>query len=404
MSPDSSTPAPRAGGRTPGASDAVGGPDALEQCIHASRRLGSDPYLVLYGGGNSSATSDGVVRVKASGHDMGTIGPGGFAPLRRQDVLDLLSAPTMSDADLLQRLRAALLDPAAPTPSIETPLHALLPQESVLHTHADAIVTLTNSEHAAENIRSALGKRVLVLPYLMPGFTLAQAIRELMEQTDLTAFEGIVLTHHGLITFGDDAASAYRRHLDLVERASAWITERTGIRFVDDEDETVLTTGDSARMDRLVGRLEDEIGGSFTAEAVRSPEIDAFLARADLAEVTGRGPSTLEHVIRTKRTPLLGEDVAGFAAQYTDYFQRNRDRSDEQLTMLDPAPRVVLDPSFGIAGVGRTPEQAQAARVIYRHTIRIIEAAERLGGYRTISEADAFDIEYWELEQAKLRN
>lgn len=380
---------------------------ALHECVEVSRELGADPFLVLYGGGNSSGTQDGVVYVKASGHDMGAIGPDGFAPLPRDGVVSLLDVESMSDGELVARLRDLLLDPAASSPSIETPLHALLPHESVLHSHADAIVTLTNTVDAEQVVRDALGPHVLLVPYCMPGFELAQWIRRALPTLDLDALDGIVLQHHGLVVFGDSAREAKQQHDDIVGRASEWIRSRTSVEFTKDDAERPVSVESSPALRALINELEGVFGGAsggaLVVDAITSPQIERFLTRPDLPRITQQGPTTLEHVIRTKRVPMLGAATADFARAYEHYFARHSARSDETLTMLEALPRVSLLEGVGLVGIGRTPAEALAARTIYRHTIRIIEAAEALGGYRSISEADAFDIEYWELEQAKLR-
>jgi NAD(P)-dependent dehydrogenase (short-subunit alcohol dehydrogenase family) len=135
----------------------------------------------------------------------------------------------------------------------------------------------------------------------------------------------------------------------------------------------------------------------------RDEEIASFLARDDLASIASCGPATPDHVLRTKRLPLIGRDVEGYAQAYDAYVERNRARSREPITSLDTAPRVVLDPSFGMVTVGRSVVEARMAEDIYRHTIEIIQRAEALDEYRALPEGDIFDVEYWDLEQAKLR-
>jgi rhamnose utilization protein RhaD (predicted bifunctional aldolase and dehydrogenase) len=163
-----------------------------------------------------------------------------------------------------------------------------------------------------------------------------------------------------------------------------------------------LRPGDSEQARTLLTELRRYSAGHVHALRCDDDEVRAFLARPDLERLTDLGPTTLEHVIRTKRVPLLGDDVAGYVAEYRRYFERNRG-ADEALVMLDPIPRVVLHPDLGLVAVGADAKAAGAVMDIYRHTIRVIEAAERLGGYRTVTEAQAFGLEYWELEQRRLR-
>jgi rhamnose utilization protein RhaD (predicted bifunctional aldolase and dehydrogenase) len=371
--------------------------------VAASRLLGGDPYLVLHGGGNSSVKDGGTIHVKASGHDMATIGPDGFAPLDRAALDALVVRDGLSDTEMVAGLRAALLDPASATPSIETLLHHLLPAAAVLHTHADAVVTLTNSRDGAALLADALGPDVPVLPYCKPGFDLAHLVRR--EWPGIAAGEvpAFVLAHHGLFTVADRATEAASRHRALVDAAADAVREATGVVLADEPGEVRVGEDDDPALRAFGEHVRAVTGSPVSLHALRSPGVAAFLARDDLAEVTQRGPSTLEHVIRTHRTPLVGRDVEGYVAAYTAYVDRNRHRAGGPVTLLDPTPRVVLDPELGLVTVARTPAQARVAEDIYRHTMRIITAAEALGGYRTITEGQAFDIEYWELEQAKLR-
>ncbi|MET1019508.1 MAG: class II aldolase/adducin family protein, partial [Microterricola sp.] len=194
---------------------------ALEEIVRVSRALGSDPRLVLHGGGNTSIKALGtdvtgeeieLVLVKGSGWDLGTIQAPGFAPLRRERLLALLQLPTLSDTSMVNELRQASLSAAAPTASIEALLHAHLPARVVLHSHADAIVALTDQPDGLRRVAEVLGERVVVLPYIMPGFDLAR----LVASTDLGDADAIVLAGHGLFTFAEDAELALQRHHELV--------------------------------------------------------------------------------------------------------------------------------------------------------------------------------------------
>ncbi|RYV49779.1 class II aldolase/adducin family protein [Pengzhenrongella frigida] len=375
----------------------------LIECARASRLLGSDSYLVLHGGGNSSVKIGQAIYVKASGFDMRTIGPEGFSGLDRAALDTLLARDTMTDADLVSGLRAALLDPVSATPSIETLLHNLLPFRSVLHSHADPIVTLTDNTDAHALVAEVFGEDVLLLPYCMPGFELAKLVQNEWAKLEGREVRGIVLAHHGLFTFGDTAQQAYERQIDLIERAERFILQRTGIEFVDDPEEAELSWKDAPVGLRSLAVRGSELAGTpLIACALVSPTIAAFVRRADVTDITQRGPSTLEHVIRTKRVPQVGADVDGYAQAYAEYFLRNQSRSATPLTMLDPAPRVILDPVLGIVSLGRTDKDARIVQDIYRHTIRVIAAAEALSTYLAITEGQSFDIEYWDLEQAKL--
>lgn len=402
---ESPAPGERAGGR-PAQGERAGEPvgqGVLKELVEASRRIGADPDLVLHGGGNTSVKTTvadvlgrpvEVLYVKGSGWDLATIEPAGFAPLRLDRLRELLTVAELSDRRMMNELRCALLDASAPDPSVETLLHALLPHPAVLHSHADAIITLTNTAAGADLVRDIYGERVVVVPYVMPGFRLARACAELYPATAHEGTVGMVLMNHGLFTFGDDPDEAYRQHVRLVDLAEEHLRAHAKVHKRQSEPDEAVSPVELAA-------IRAELSAAAGAPMIVSRHPEPFARRADLESVADRGPATPDHVIRTKRVPLVGRDVPGYAERYRRYFAEHA--GDRELTMLDPAPRIVLDPWLGMLAAGRTAKDAGIARDIYTHTIRIIERAEALGGYRALPPADIFDVEYWELEQAKLR-
>lgn len=377
--------------------------DDLDACVYGSRLLGADDSLVLHGGGNTSAKMSivdvtrqpvDVLYVKGSGWDLASIERAGFAPLRLDRLRELLAMPSLPDSRMMNELRCALLDANAPDPSVETLLHAVLPQPAVLHSHADAIITLSNLTEP--RIEEVFGDRVVVIPYVMPGFALARRCAEGYPRHAGPNTIGMVLMNHGLFTFGDDMRQAYDRHVELVSAAEAYLARHRPAASVAAPAPPVEP--------REIALLRKEISDVAGVPMIVSRNTDertmAFVGRADLREVTSHGPATPDHVIRTKRIPLLGRDIAGYAADYRRYFE---EFARPELTMLDPAPRVVLDPQLGMLTIGRRAKDADIARDIYRHTMDIIDRATALGGYRALPPGDLFDVEYWELEQAKLR-
>lgn len=450
--------------------DEAAGGDDLDLLVYVSRLVGADPSLVLAGGGNSSVKTVerdvfddpvDVLHVKGSGWDMATIERAGFAPLRLDPVARLAELPELGDARMARELAAASLDPAAPAPSVESILHAVLPSRFVLHTHADAVLALTDTPGGAALVAEVYGDEVVVIPYVMPGFALARRCAEqfLAERHERTV--GMVLLNHGLFTFAGDARTAYENHIDLVGRALARVEAGGGVAPVPppspagvpaaggagdaaavtgdlgevDLDSAAFGAGDPSAFGAGAGEpgapagggapeprgagvvIEGELGAvamlrrdisaaagapmilrSSTGDAVRR-----FVARDDLADVSQVGPATPDHVLRTKRVPLVGRDVDGYARDYAAYVQRHRGRlGDRPLVPVDPAPRVVVDAELGVLAAGRRVGDAVAAAEIYDHTIWVIERAAALGGYASLPEADVFDVEYWELEQAKL--
>lgn len=388
---------------------AAGFEGPLGECVYGSRLIGGDPRLVLHGGGNTSVkapwtdiTGEEVeaLYVKGSGWDLATIEAAGFTPLPLARLRRLLDLDKLSDPDMMAALQAARLDPSAPSPSVETLLHALLPHRAVQHSHADVIVNLTNLADGEERVRRVFGDRVVVVPYVMPGFDLAKAVAELWPRQSHDRTVGMVLLHHGLFTFADTTREAYRRHVELITLAEEHLNQEAPLIEATAPPLPPVPPEELARLRR---RISDVAGRPMVMSRHTDPLVARFVRRRDLGDVTQRGPLTPDHIIRTKRTPLVGGDVDRYAAEYRGYFEANRHRGRGELVMLDPAPRVVLDPELGMLTVGPTAKDADIAADIYHHTIPVLERAEQLGGYRALPEGDLFEVEYWDLEQAKLR-
>ena len=381
----------------------------LEECAYGSRLLGSEPSLVLHGGGNTSAKGSmpdpaggdfDVLWVKGSGWDLATIEPAGFAPLRLDRLREILQAPSLSDPEMVNELRCALREASAPNPSVESLLHAFLPFTAVQQSHADVIVTLTNQPNGHEAVREAFGDDVLILPYAMPGFDLAQLVVKTWVEGYREGMLGMVLLNHGLFTFGDSTKEAYDRHINLITRAEEFLAERAPLSSATASE---LPAADVRRLATLRKELSDAAGFPLIVQQHRDARVARFVSRPDLNTITQRGTATPDHTIFTKRTPLIGTDVAGYVADYAAYFERNRGRASQPLEMLDPAPRVLLDPQLGMLSIGRTVKAARVVEDIYRHTMDVQERAELIGSFQPPSEGELFDVEYWDLEQAKLR-
>ena len=382
----------------------------LEECVHYSRLIGADPALVLHGGGNSSIKTTwrditgrdlDALFVKGSGSEMAAIDAAGFAPLALARLLELLELELLSDAEMMRELAAAKLDPDAPAPSVETLLHAFLPFPAVQHSHADVIAALTNLANGEEMVKEVFGDAVVVVPYVMPGFRLAREVRRVWPAQADGRTRGMVLLNHGLFTFGATSRETYERHVELLETAEDWLNEHAPAP--DGEVPTLpeVSLTDLAELRLAVSRRADRplILHRHTDAAVRR-----FVARPDLASLATRGPITPDHVIRTKATPLIGRDVAAFAESYSAYFAKHARHARNQPTMLDPAPRVILDQELGMLTAGSSAHEAQVVADMYHHTIPVLERAEdHLGGYVALTPERLFEVEYWELEQAKLR-
>ena len=380
----------------------------LGQRVYTSRLLGREPSLVLHGGGNTSVkisepdalgTARDVLYVKGSGWDLASIEAAGFAPVVMDHLLRLATLDRLSDERMVNELATHVTRAGAPAPSVEAILHALSPHRFVDHTHADALLAVSNPADGAARVREIYGDTVVVVPYVMPGFDLARACAREFPRQSHPGTVGMVLLNHGLFSFGATARESYERMIDLVTRAEDYLRRHA--------PRPAPTPQYREAPDRVaVARLRRELADAAGHPVVLALEDDAralaFARRPDVGIVSQQGTATPDHVIRTKRLPLLGRDVAGYVEAYRAYFDRNAGAAGRPLTMLDPAPRVVLDPGFGLGCVGRTVKDALIVRDIYRHTIGVIEDATALGGFQALPESDLFAVEYWELEQAKL--
>ncbi len=377
--------------------------------VYTSRLLGSDPSLVLHGGGNTSVKltennlfgePEEILYVKGSGWDLATIEAAGFTPVRMAHLLKLAQLDSLSDSEMVNQLKTQQTRASAPTASVEAILHAVLPYKYVDHTHADAIVTMTNTPDGEARIRQLFGDRLVVIPYVMPGFDLAKQVAQQFPREAHAGTLGMVLMNHGLFTFGDSAQESYERMIRLVDEAESHLQQHNAWTLTPETSETEIDTLALAELRR---NISDVAGFPVILASHRTEAELSFCQRADLEAISQRGPATPDHVIRTKRLPMLGDEVLDYIAAYQHYFETYAIESRTPVEMLDPAPRVVLDPQLGLLAVGRNPHEAGIVADIYRHTLEIIQRAELLGGWQALPAKEIFEVEYWELEQAKLR-
>jgi rhamnose utilization protein RhaD (predicted bifunctional aldolase and dehydrogenase)/NAD(P)-dependent dehydrogenase (short-subunit alcohol dehydrogenase family) len=378
--------------------------------VYTSRLLGRDKSLVLHGGGNTSVKireknlfgeEETILYVKGSGWDLETIEPQGFSPVRLSHVLRLAELSSLSDPEMVNQLVTHMLKASAPAPSIETILHGLMPPKFVDHTHADAVLSVTNTADGEKRIRDIYGKRCVVIPYLMPGFDLAQHCAREFKHQGTPETVGMVLLNHGIFSFGETARESYERMIELVTLAERYLDSRRAWSVT--LKSPSAGTPRAAAQSGLRRRLCDAAGTSLILTTVTNERTLGFATHPQLARISQQGPATPDHVIRTKRTPLLGTDVAAYARAYAGYFDEHAPKAKEPKTILDPAPRVILDPVFGLAAAGRTAKDASIVAEIYDHTIDVILRAEALGGFQALPSKDIFEVEYWDLEQAKLK-
>lgn len=378
--------------------------------VYSSRLLGRDKTLVLHGGGNTSlklvqkdlfGDDVNVLYIKGSGWDLESIEAAGFAPVQLDYLQRLAQLDALSDTQMVNELATHMLKTSAPAPSVETILHACLPYKFVDHTHADAVLAITNASEGERRIREIYGDAVVIIPYVMPGFDLARLCAIEYPRRAGANTVGMVLMNHGIFSFGDSARQSYERMIALVGRAEDYLKAQRAW-------DIPVPAVNPARIDllqqaQLRRKLSDAAGAAMIMATHADAETLAFARREDVGTLSQQGPVTPDHIIRTKRMPMLGTDVDAYALGYKAYFDAQVAHAKEPKTMLDPAPRMVLDPKFGLAAAGRTAKDAAIVEELYRHSMQVMQRAQALGGYRALPQRELFEVEYWDLEQAKLR-
>jgi rhamnulose-1-phosphate aldolase/alcohol dehydrogenase len=395
---------------------------------YTSRLIGREPSLVLHGGGNTSVKTSlpdrvtgepiEVLCVKGSGWDLDSIEPPGLPPVRLDAMRRLRGVARLSDEEMVNQIRTQLLDASSPTPSVETLLHAFLPHKFVDHSHADSVLVLTNQRAGDALVREALGDEVAYLPWIMPGHPLAEAVADAHARKP--GCIGVVLLHHGLFTFGDDAKQSYERMIELCDRAERFAAARSGGRpamlVVPPEGQGAGPVHEVAACVRgAIAVGEGEQRRRFVCEARTDADLVAFSRHPDAAAlVADTGPLTPDHVIRTKgpylflsapeaRDPDAARAaVAAYATRYREYFAANASRLPGPLAMLDPHPRVVVVEGVGVLCFGADAKAAGIAADLAVQTVRGKALAQAVGRYAALAPGELFEMEYWSLEQAKL--
>ena len=398
--------------------------------VYTTRLLGGDPGLVLHGGGNTSLKTTvqditgepvEVLCVKGSGWDMASIEPPGLPAVRLEPLRRLRALDSLSDEEMVDQQRGNLIDARAPNPSVEALLHAFLPHRYIDHSHANAVLSLTDQPDGEAICAEVYDGRAALVPYIMPGFALAKRAAEIYEANPES--EGLILLKHGIFSFGQDAREAYERMIALVDLAEQRLARGNGNALVQ-----VTLPAEIARpaevapiLRGLIANLVDERQGRFQRFILDfrgSEPIRRYVDGAELERYSQQGTVTPDHAIRTKPKPLLvpvpeagaldrfaaevADAVAAYKSDYQGYFERHDTRLGGGRTALDPAPRVILVPGVGLFGAGMSAKEAAIAADLAEANVAVISDAESIGRYETIPEADQFELEYWSLEQAKL--
>jgi rhamnose utilization protein RhaD (predicted bifunctional aldolase and dehydrogenase) len=423
----------------------------LELRVYTSNLLGRNDALVLHGGGNTSVKTvidgENILFVKGSGWDLVSIKEEGFAPVKLDALLEMAKLESLSDSDMVKGQKDAMTDKSAPNPSVEAILHALIPFKFVDHTHADAVVTISNSKSGIENIKKVF-PNFLIVPYVMPGFIMAQKIYEMSKDLDWSTCEGIILHNHGIFTFDNDVKKSYDKMIAAVTLAEEFLSEN--VKFVKEKvskkkqikvnknslfppmpeapsfpeipempempsfppmppmPPMPLVMFDSLQelIEKLQELLSIEKGYEVVFKENRSDLAKMYASQKKLSDFATRGVLTPEHIIRTKRVPLIIKSehiekaIENYIKEYKGYF----DTFAKDEICLNPAPNYIVVKDYGVLSCGKNEKEAEIVNNIVEHTMMAVLRADKLGGYKSISLKDSFEMEYWELEQVKLKD
>ena len=288
--------------------------------VYTSRLLGQDPSLVLHGGGNTSVKiteknlvnqDEEILYVKGSGWDLEFIEEAGFSPVRMSHMLQLSKLDSLSDPQMVNELKTQLTNSSAPSPSVETILHAALPYTFVDHTHADAVVTITNTSNGEDRIKEIYGESVVIIPYVMPGFDLAKEVVRIFSEQSSENTEGMVLMNHGIFTFGTSAKESYDRMIDLVSKAENYL-ESQNAWDIEVSENLETPNLQVSKIAELRNKISSSAGRSMLFHITNSKLGLSFSNNKDIQRIATRGPLTPDHVIRTKRIPIIGRDVESY--------------------------------------------------------------------------------------------
>ncbi len=374
----------------------------LQMRVYTSQLLGQSEDLVLHGGGNTSYKDSDTLYVKGSGWNLIDIEEPGFSPVDLAVLQEMATRDELSDSQMVKEQRAALRNSEAPNPSIEAILHAIIPFAYVDHTHTDAIVTISNTPNGKETLQQIYGDNVLLIDYVMPGFILSKEIYAKTRGIDWNRLEGIILLNHGLFTFDNDAKQSYEKHIDLVTKAEEYIAAHT---LLPTRCETKYTVT-SEYIDTLTNRVAKLRGCEITSLLLDTPEACTLSILPHLEDILFQGELTPEHVIRIKPFPaVIAEDIdAGLEKFVTNYKQYFADNASSEHICLDLAPRYAIIKDYGAVVFGKDEKEANVIADIVTHTIKAMLIGEQLGGWKSLKQSDIFAMEYWELEQMKLKN
>jgi len=393
--------------------------------VYTTHLLGRNKELVLHGGGNTSVKTtikdiDGkkynVLCVKGSGWDMANIEPAGLPAVKLEPLLALKKKKYLSDEDMVSYQKRNLINIKSPNPSVETFLHAFLPLKFVDHTHADAVLSVTNRPGGLNFCKKIFGNKVGIVPYVMPGFMLAKKINEIYSKN--TNINCLVLLNHGIFTFADNAKEAYDLMIKYVSQAERAIKKLKVKKIKQIKNfSTKFNAHEIAPIIR--GLLSNDKDQKFVVNYRLNKNLKYFMNGKNVRSYSSKGTATPDHVIRVKPFPLIitpkknssidefrvlaKKTFENYRKKYINYFNTNKNKVKGKKVMLDTSPRIILVQNVGVFTVGKDLNAAKIAGDLTETNAKVISSVEETSSYKFIPEKDLFDVEYWSLEQAKIK-
>ena len=393
--------------------------------VYTSRLLGKNKELVLHGGGNTSVKTrikdiDGknyeVLCVKGSGWDMADIEPEGLPAVKLEPLLAMKKKKYLSDEDMVSFQKRNLINIKSPNPSVETFLHAFLPFKYVDHTHSDAILNLTNRPGGLNSCKKIFGNKVSIVPYVMPGFMLAKKINDVYSINP--NINCLILMNHGIFTFGDEAKEAYDLMIKYVSQAERAI-RKLKVKKIK-QIKNFSTKFDAHEIAPIIrGLLSNNKDQKFVVNYRLNKHLKYFMNGKNVRSYSSKGTATPDHVIRVKPFPLIitpkknssidefittaKKAFENYRKKYINYFNVNKKKVKGKKVMLDTSPRVVLVQYVGVFSVGKDLNSAKIAGDLTETNAKVIASVEETSTYKFIPEKELFDVEYWSLEQAKIK-
>ncbi len=389
----------------------------LEQLVYRSRLIGSEPKLCVWGGGNTSTKWEEkdfqgqvrqVLRVKGSGSDLKASEPKHFTPLDLERVLPAYETEAMTDEEMVSFLEHCMLNPKAPRASIEALLHAFVEYPDIDHTHADAILAVTNNKRGRALAKKLFGNELVWVPYVKPGFKLSKVMTELVRKNP--GAKGAILENHGLITWGENSKESYSRTIEYVTRAENYFAKKrkttailggTRIKTLSKENRFEwlrknypVIRGTLSKTKSVILRYDDK------------PEVLEYVNSRLAPKASQEGAATPDHMLRTKRLPLflnpdkpVAPQIEAYAENHKKYYEKHKQPG---MYMLDPYPVILLVPGIGMITTGKDAASADIVAEVYEHSIQCQKDASLWAPYKSLSEKPAFEMEYWSMELYKL--